>query len=168
MSRVDYVIFSLGDPRDKYAGTRQNAGFIFSDYFANCIEMQSAIVKSGDISEAVQQGKAVPEAFKKPKFIFDKDLHSLLFESEFPITEADMSSAPEETQSPEATRNVKKIVKVLVVKPLTDKLAIGSVVKKVLIRYKIQDIAKSLIVAHADVGTLAGSITIQSLIFNRW
>lgn len=124
--------------------------------------MQKAIVKSATISAAVQEGKAVPEAFKKPQFLYDKDLHALLYESEFPITEADMSTAPESSLGPDAAKNVKKTVKVLIVKALVDKTAIGAVMKKILIRYKIQDTAKSLIVAYADVGTLTSSISIQS------
>ena len=127
--------------------------------------MQSAIVKSTEISADVQQGKAVPKTFKKPCFAYDKDLRSLLFESEFPITEADLSTTTETALDDAASRNIKKTVKVLVVKPMVDNSRIGGVLKKILIRYKVKDTSKSLIIAYGDAGTLAGSISFQSTKF---
>jgi hypothetical protein len=65
---VDYVVVGIGHPSVDFASTRFNAGYIFADYLANCVAMQSVLLSQGD-QEAIAKGEmSIPTNFKKPIF----------------------------------------------------------------------------------------------------
>jgi hypothetical protein len=112
---IDYVIVGIGHPSGEYQATPFNAGYTFCDYMANCIAMQSILIKTGAIGSAGEE-MSVPDSFKKPVFTRNtelagkiKKIYSLadLNLSEFAMTEADLHQGPKSTLKAGAETNVK-------------------------------------------------------------
>ncbi|KAI8923552.1 hypothetical protein BC831DRAFT_470617 [Entophlyctis helioformis] len=164
---IDFLILAVGTPgRDKEM-TRRNAGYIFADYLANCISMQTTLLqKAQEGAEATVDSDTpeIPADFQRPVFVrVINSLHADVNDSIFSLTEADLTP-PGEKKGSDAI--VKKSFRVIIVKPhkllsASNDDAINSL--KYLFRVlALRDPAKQLIVAVDDMDTPRGTVKIQS------
>ncbi|KAJ3309995.1 39kDa subunit of ndufa9, NADH:ubiquinone oxidoreductase [Boothiomyces sp. JEL0838] len=152
---VDYLVVGLGTPQPEFIVTRQN------DYLANCISMQTTLLKNAVSGQTIVAENVIPEDFKRPVFTRTVDLYADINDSVFSLTEADLHQGPASSLKPGADTIVKKTFRMVICKPLTSIEESGLVVKKAIAHYNIKDISKQLIVVFDDMNTLPGTIAIQ-------
>ncbi|KAJ3254512.1 hypothetical protein HK103_007148 [Boothiomyces macroporosus] len=152
---VDYLVVGLGTPQPEFIVTRQN------DYLANCISMQTTLLKNAVSGQTIVAENVIPEDFKRPVFTRTVDLYADINDSVFSLTEADLHQGPASSLKPGADTIVKKTFRMVICKPLSSIEESGLVVKKAIAHYNIKDISKQLIVVFDDMNTLPGTIAIQ-------
>ena len=72
-NNIDYVVIGIGHPSAEYQGTPYNAGYTFCDYLANCIAMQTVLLKTG-MTDNKYGEIVIPPEFKRPVFIRNTEL----------------------------------------------------------------------------------------------
>lgn len=169
---IDYVVFGLGIPDPNLIISRHNSGFIFSDYLANCIAMQIAIVNQanddGKQDQEIDDLK-IPETFKRPVFVRTPALFADIHDIQFTVSPeedfvANTVAGQRSLASVSGATNgsSKKTFRIIIAKPLTGMGAAGESLKRILTHYQIKDIRNQLVVVSDDVNTLQGSISIHA------
>jgi PTH1 family peptidyl-tRNA hydrolase len=155
--KVDFVVVGLGNPGDANSSSRQNAGWIFIDYLANCISLQTflmAEMSSKDIKNEeevlknIKDEKGVPK-YVVPNFVKRSDLGALIHDTEFSISDDILEKKDDEA----------KLLRIILVKPIEGLMASGYPVKKIMEEYKISNPAKQLLVVREDMSNMPGSIS---------
>ena len=90
---VDLIIVGLGNPTQDCATSRVNAGYIFVDYLANCINMQEVLFKKEQESpgSAIVAPSIVPQDFQAPVFRRSRELDADIAEITLVVTESDFN-----------------------------------------------------------------------------
>lgn len=75
---VDFIVLGIGNPTVEFVGTRYNVGYIFGEYFANCIKMQAALLNEAAANGQAPTEQTIPRDFQKPVFVRMKELAGTL------------------------------------------------------------------------------------------
>ncbi|EGF77703.1 hypothetical protein BATDEDRAFT_91466 [Batrachochytrium dendrobatidis JAM81] len=166
---IDLLVIGFGNPKKGHEVVRQNAGYIFADYLANCISMQSILLKKAQESGEDSISTTVPEIpaeFQRPVFVRDMDLKADFFDSIFSLTEADLAVEDEDGNKAGSEAIIMKSYRIVIVKP--HKAISGAMdeavttLKNILDKFHVEDPSKQLIVCADDVNTNRGGISIHS------
>jgi peptidyl-tRNA hydrolase len=109
---IDFILFGLGEPVPELVVSRINAGFIFSDYLLNCINMQNLLIEKARTTNVpinMNDATIIPPDFKRPEYIRSRALAGAITNSadykitDFLITQSDLNGS---SDSAEAQANV--------------------------------------------------------------
>lgn len=173
---VDFFVVGLGNPGAEYIMSRHNAGWIFVDYLANCVSMQSYLIENSNdevvkalrnkevgAATEIEAEKIVP-SYQHPTFTRDYKLACDIHDVIFSLTAEDLAAIQGKDPASVASGTENEIVKtyrLILIKPLTVMQDCGLAVAAVLDQYKVKDPIKQLIVVMDDTSSLPGSILIQ-------